>query len=240
MNCLKNQRTELILNSVSENFHERAARVRNGSLVNLTASAECPPKAKGVNIPVSKGDFKASQLELDSSTQNTITMNNELPPKPSTAKFGMNGAPTDQAHDGSLGLLKPTMLHTQEKIDPRLQRRPHEIYGLRTSEPRLSPASTPHVKYPVLFGSVVYPAMKKSKKRHKDSLPSEELDAIGKTVSLTSMSKWKNRYTDPLDYQRYPEKIGFSLRGFRPAGRGYKKENKALREEVVSSKGQES
>lgn len=75
------------------------------------------------------------------------------------------------------------MLHTHEKIDPRMQQGFQEASGPTKSEPRISSAPTEPVAFTALFESVVYPAMKKSKKRHKDDLPREELDAIGKTVS---------------------------------------------------------
>lgn len=182
--CPKNQRTELILKSVSETFHERAVRVRSGSPVNLMASAEC--SSKGVTDPLFRRDLEASRLERDPSANEIIKKNNG---SPSTAKFGENGASTDQADARPLGRPELSMLHTQEKIDPRLQREIHEASDPTTSEARLSSASIGHVPYAALFESVVYPAMKKSKKRHKDSLPPEELDTVGKTVSLTSMPK---------------------------------------------------
>lgn len=177
--CPKNQRTGLILKSVSEAFHERALRVRSGFPVNLIASAENSPKR--VTVPLFKPGLEASRLNCDISNENIVNMNNE---PPSTAKSRDNDASTDQADAGPFGRSKPLMLHTQEKIDPRLQQGFHEHSDPTQSKPRLSPGSTGHA---VLFESVVYPALRKSKKRHKDSLPREELDAIGKTVSLTSM-----------------------------------------------------
>lgn len=113
-------------------------------------------------------------------------MNNESPSKPSTAKFGKNHTSNDQADAGPSGRSKPSVLHTQEKIDPRLQQKFHENSD---PAPRLSSTSTGHVAFTGLFESVVDPALKKSKKRHKDRLSWEELDAIGKIVSLTSVSK---------------------------------------------------
>lgn len=238
MNCLENQRTELILKFVSEKFHERAARNRNGLPVNLNASAESP--TKDVTVTPFKRYLKASRLERDPSTKNRGTINNEFSLTPSTAKNETNSASTDQADAHSLGRPKSSMLQTQEKIDPRLRHGSREAHGSKTSEPRVSPPSTGHVAFTALFESVVYPAMKKSKKRHKDNLPREELDAIGKIVSLTSMQKWKKTCADHLDCQRCSEKISFSLRGFKPDRREFNKENQTLCKEVVSSKGQES
>lgn len=173
------------MKSVSENFHEKALKVRSGLPVNLIAFTEDSPK--GVTDPPFNRDPKASRLERDSSIKNIVKTNNESPSKPSTTKSRENSTSTDQAEAGLFGRSKPSMLYTQENIDPRLHPRFHEAASPTTSEPILSSASTGLVAYAALFESVVYPAMKKSKKRHKDSLPREELDAIGKTVSLTSM-----------------------------------------------------
>ena len=177
--CPKDQRTSLILKSVSETFHERALKVRSGFPGNLIASAESPPKR--VTVPLFKRDLKESRLMRDLSYKIIVNMNNE---SPSTAVSRNNGDSTDQADPGPFERPKLLTLHTQEKIDPRLQQGYHENSDTTHSKPRLSSGSTGHA---VLFESVVYPALKKSKKRHKDSLPREELDAIGKTVSLTSM-----------------------------------------------------
>ena len=170
------------MKSVSEAFHERARRVLSGSPVNFFALAEYPPKVVAFFL-------RASGLEDDLSNKDIVEMNNESPSKPTTAKIGENHTLNNQADAGPSGRFKPSVLHTQEKIDPRLQQKFHENSDPAISEPRLSSTSTGHVAFTALFESVVDPALKKSKKRHKDSLSWEKLDAIGKIVSLTSVSK---------------------------------------------------
>ena len=99
----------------------------------------------------------------------------------------INKSPSDSANADSSkhGVpSKPTMLHMQEKIDPRLQRGFHEASGPTTSEHGSYSAFPGQSKYTALFDSVVYPTIKKSKKRHKDDLPRKDLNDIDKTVSL--------------------------------------------------------
>lgn len=222
--------------AVSKTFHERALRFRSGPSANFVTSAKYPPQ--GVTSPFFKSDLKASRLESNPSTNSIVKMNNESLLKPSTAEIGKNGASTDLADPGPVGRTMTPTLHQQEKIDPRLQQDFQETSDPTTSQPGQSSA------FAALFDSVVYPAIKKSKKRHSDKLPREELDAIGKTVSLTStwkkMSHSKQVLTLHVDCQRCSEEIGVSLRGFTPSERAHKEENQALCKEVVSSKGQES
>lgn len=172
--CPKNQRTELILKSVSESFHERVLRVRNGLPINLIASTEGSPKE--ISAPFLERDLKASRLERRAPSEGTVNMNDKLPSDPPKADSGENGVSA-----------KPTMIPTHEKIDPRLQRGFYEAPNPTISEPGPDTASPIYVKYTLLFESVVYPAIKKSKKRHKDSVSREDLDAIGKIVSLISI-----------------------------------------------------
>ena len=174
VNCPKNQRTELILKSVSESFHERVLRVRNGLPINLIASTEDSPK--GVSAPFLERDLKASRLERRAPSEGTVKMDNRSPMEPPNADSGEKSVSE-----------KPTMIHTHEKIDPRLQRGFYEASNPTTSEPGPDTAFPIYVKYTLLFESVVYPAIKKSKKRHKDSVSREDLDAIGKIVSLISI-----------------------------------------------------
>lgn len=168
--CPKDQRTEMILKSVSENFDERAIRVRNGSPIDLIASTDS--SRKEIKTPLF--EHKASPLERNSSGKGTIKINDKpLPQQPPNTESGKNGAST-----------KPTMLQTQENIHSRLQPAFHVASNPTTSEPGLSSASPGHSKYAALFNSVVYPSIKKSKKRHKNSLPQEDLSAIAGIVSL--------------------------------------------------------
>ena len=171
--CPKNQRTELILKSVSESFHERVLRIRNGLSINLVASTEDSPK--GVSAPLLERGVKASRLERNAPSEGTVKMNNKSPSEPPIADSGEKGVSA-----------KPTMIHTHEKIDPRLQRGCYEASNPTTSEPGPDTASPIYVKHTLLFESVVYPAIKKSKKRHKDSVSWEDLD-FGKIVSRISI-----------------------------------------------------
>lgn len=172
--CSEVRRTELISNSVSEKFHERTRRVRNGLPINLITSAECSPK--GTSAPPFKHDLEASPLEHVPSSKSTVKMDSMSLSKSSTAECGKNG-----------GSTKTTMLHTQEKIDPGLQQGLHEASDPTASEPDMYSAPTGRAVFIALFKSIVYPAMKNSKRRHEGTLPSEDLDAIGKTVSHTSI-----------------------------------------------------
>ena len=192
VNCPKDQRTELILKLVSVTFHERAQRYRSRSPISLRLRAL---SEKG-NTSFVERDLKTSRLERDLSNKNTDKMNGS-PSKFTTAKFGTNGASTDRANAGPFGQPKQSMLHTQEKIDPRLQQRFHEESGPTKFAPEPSLASTENVAFAAVFESVIYPAMRKSKKRHKNSLPWEDLDAIGQTVSiLVSILIWRKLSLD--------------------------------------------
>lgn len=193
--CPQHQRTELILKTVSKTFHERALKVRSGSPANLVASAEYPPE--DVTARLFKGGLKASQLESDASTNSIAMMNNESLSKPSTAETGKNGASSNQADARPIRQTKPPMLHKQERIDLRLQQGFLEASDPTTSELGQSSVSAGHVAYTALFESVVYPAIRKSKRRHKDKLPWEELDAIGKTIVNDVLKKLASHPEDP-------------------------------------------
>ena len=167
-NCPKSQRTELILRSVSEAFHERARRLVRP--INSIASAEI--FSKGVTVPHVESDLRTSRFEPDAPREDTVQTNDQLQSELADADSRVNGVSA-----------KPTLLHTHEKIDPRPQRRFPEASHPTTSEPGPYSASPIPVQYVALFESVVYPALKKAKKRHKDVIPWEDLDAICKIVS---------------------------------------------------------
>ena len=166
------------MKSVSESFHEKALRLRSGFPSNSTALAEDSPK--GVTTSLFEHDVQISRLERNASSEATIKTNNKSPLEPPIAGSGNTGDST-----------KPTMLHTQEKIYPRLQREFQQASEPAIPEPGSYSASLADVKYAALFESVVYPAMKKSKKRHIDSILPEDLDAIGKIVSPNSIQQLK-------------------------------------------------
>ncbi len=140
------------------------------------SSAEPPNR---FTAPKYESDLKASGLERNLPSKSTVKMNNESSAEPSNVGSEKNGASA-----------KAPILHTQEKIDPRPQSGFREASDPTTPELGLYQASLGHNRYSALFDSVVYPAIKKSKKRHKASLPEEDLDAIGKTVSLIPC-EWK-------------------------------------------------
>ena len=189
-NCPINQRTGLILKTVSDVFHEKALKLLNVKSrypVNLVVSAEY--SLKGLNAPDLEGDLKASPLKRNSPSKSTTTIDNNLPLEKSNASFRKNGISAK---------LAPT---SQEKIDPKFQPGLQMAAGLTASEPRLYPAS-PDLKYAALFESVVYPAIAKSKNRYKDRLPGEDLDTIGKNVSSKCIDAEENEppemCTDPI------------------------------------------
>ena len=159
-NCPTDQRTEIILNFVSANFHERA----------LGSKAE-----------------QAFGLEPTPSNKSAIETNNKLLSKPPNADSGEN----DKSK-------KSTTLHMPEMMDPKLQQGCHEASDPAASEPGLSSVSPVLVRFATLFESVVFPAIRKSRKRFKDSLSQRDLDAIDKAVSLSAILGWKtssvNRY----------------------------------------------
>ena len=190
MDCPKNQRTELILKLVSETFHERALRYRGRFSINMNAFADYFPK--GVDC---------SFFERDLSNKNTVKMN-ESPSKPSLSNLGTNGTSTDRVDVQPFRQSKQLKLHPEEKIDPRLQQRFHESSGPTELASRPSSASTENVAFAAVFETVVYPAIRKSKRRHKSSLPWEELDAIGEIVSFFLESDHLLTCTDPLGCQR--------------------------------------
>ena len=167
-NCPKRQRTDLILRSVSEAFHERARRLVRP--INSIASAGSSSKA--VTIPHFESDLKTSRFEPNAPREDSVQTNNQLQSELADADSRVNGVSA-----------KPTLLHTHEKIDPRPQWRFPEASHPTTSEPGPYSATPIPVKYAALFESVVYPALKKAKKRHKDALSWEDLDAICKIVS---------------------------------------------------------
>lgn len=181
MDCPKNQRTELILKLVSETFHERVQRYRGRFSTNMNAFADNFPKR--VHCFFFERDLKTFRIERDLSNKNTVKTN-ESPSKPSFSNHGTNGTSTDRADASLIGQSKQLKLHPEEKIDPRLQQRFHESSGPTKLASRPSSASTESVAFAAVFESVVFPAIRKSKKRYKNSLPGEDLDAIGEIVSF--------------------------------------------------------
>ena len=119
---------------------------------------------------------QAIRLERIPSSKSAIETNNRLLSKPPNADSGDN--------DKS---AKSTTLHMPEKMDPKLQQRCHEASDPKASEPGLSSVSAVLVRFATLFESVVFPAIGKNRKRHKDSLSQRDLDAIDKTVSLSAI-----------------------------------------------------
>ena len=166
--CPKKQRTELILRSVSEAFHERARTLVRP----IQSIASADNSSKGATIPHFESDLNISRFEPNASREDTVQTNNQLRSELAEAIIGVDGVSA-----------KPTLPHTQEKIDPKPQRRLSEASHGTTSEPGPYSASPIPVKYGTLFESIVYPALKKAKKRHKDVVPWEALDAICKIVS---------------------------------------------------------
>ena len=138
----------------------------------MKAANSAEDSSKGVTTLFFENDSKTSSIERNASSEGMIKTMKGPPLEPPKAHSGENGVST-----------KSTVLHTQEKIDPRLQRGFREASGPTVSEPGPYSASPVGAKYAALFESVVYPAIKKSKKRHVDSISREELDAIGKIVS---------------------------------------------------------
>lgn len=165
--CPKKQRTELILRSVSEAFHERAHRL----LRPISSTALAKISSKGVTAPHFEPNLEASRLEPNAPREGTVQTNNQLQSGPVDADSGGNGVS-----------VKPTMLHTHDEVDPRPQRGFPEASYPTTSELGPYSASPIPVKYVALFEAVVYPAIKKAKKRHKDVIAWEDLDAICKIV----------------------------------------------------------
>ena len=168
-NCPKKQRTELILRSVSEAFHERARKLVRP--IKSIASAE--NVSEGVTIPHFDPNLNISRIEPNALTEDTVPTNNQLQSELTAADSGVNGVSA-----------KPTLLHTHKKVDSKPQRRFPEASHPTTSEPGPYSASPIPVEYVALFESVIYPALKKAKKRHKDVIPWEDLDAICKIVSI--------------------------------------------------------
>ena len=171
--------------------------VDQGVEVFCPASANCPTdqrteiilKFVSANFHERALVFKTEQglrLERTPSSKNTVETNRLLS-KPPNADAGANTKST-----------KSTTLHMPEKIDPKLRQGCHEASYTTASEPGLSSVSAVPVRFISLFESVVFPAIRKSRKRYKDSLPRADLDAIDKTVSLSATLGWKisnvNRY----------------------------------------------
>ena len=167
-NCPKKQRTELILRSVSDAFHERARRVVRP----INSIASVGNSSKGVTIPHFESDPKISRFQPNAPREDTIQTNDQLQSELADAITGINGVSA-----------KSKLLHTHENIDPRPQRRLPEASHPTTSELGPYSASPVPVKYAAIFESVVYPALKKAKKRHKDVVPWEDLNAICEIVS---------------------------------------------------------
>lgn len=170
---------------VSETFHERALRYRGRFSIRMNAFADYFPEV--VDCSFLERDLKTSRLKRSLSNKNTVKMN-ESPSKPLFANFGTNGTSTDRADASPFGQNKQLKLHSEEKIDPRLQQRFHESSGPTKLASRPSSASTENVAFAAVFESVVCPAIRKSKRRHKNILPWEELDAIGEIVSFSFLT----------------------------------------------------
>ena len=152
-NCRTDQRTEIILNFVSANFHERA----------LGSKAE-----------------QAFRLERTPSHNNPIETSNRLLWKRPNADSGGNDKST-----------KSSTLHMPEKMDPKLQQGCYEASNPTASETGLSSVSPVLVRFATFFESVVFPAIRKCRKRYKDSLSQTDLDAIDKVVSLSAILGWQ-------------------------------------------------
>lgn len=157
----------MILRSVSEAFHERARRLLRP--INSISSAE--NASKGSTNPHFEPNPKISRFEANAPRAGEVRTNIQLQLEPADAESGENGVSA-----------KPAMLHTHEEIDPLPQWRSPEVSHPTVSEPGPYSASPIPAKYVALFESVVYPALKKAKRRHKDVLPWEGLDAICKIV----------------------------------------------------------
>ena len=175
--CPKKQRTETILRSVSEAFRERARKLLRP--INSTGSAG--NSSKGVTTPHFEPNLKISRVESNAPRECTVQPNSRLQSQPADADSGENGVSA-----------KPTVLHTHEEMDRKPQRRFPEASYPTTSES--GPYSTSPVpdKYVAIFQSVVYPALKKAKRRHKDVIPWEDLDAICKIVGTIPIQQSEN------------------------------------------------
>lgn len=195
----------------------------------MKAANSVGDSSKGVTTLFFENDSKTSSIERNASSEGIIKTIKGPPLEPPKAHSGENGV-----------LTKSIVLHMQEKIDPRLQRGFREASGPTVSEPGPYSASPVDAKYAALFESVVYPAIKKSKKRHVGSISREELEAIGKIVSsisipqLKKLSLHKHTLTQCLDCQRSHRTISISSGRSTPAKRGYKEENNTLRKEIFS------
>lgn len=201
----------------------------------IKAASSADDSSKGVTTLFFENDSTTSPVEPNASSKGTIKTSKGPPLEPPKAHPGENGVST-----------KSIVLHTQKKLDPRLQRGFREASRLTVSEPGPYSASPVDAKFTALFESVVYPAIRKSKKRHVDSISREELDAFGKIVSSISilqvkkLSLHRHALTQSLDCQRSHRKISISSGRFTPDKRGYKEENNTLRKEIFSKTSQES
>lgn len=138
----------------------------------IRAAHPAEDSSKGVTTLFFENDVKTSPIKPNAPSEGTIKT--------------IRGSPLElpKAHPRENGLsTKPMVLYAQEKIDPRLQRGFREAPEPTIFESGPYSASPIDAKYTALFESVVYPAIKKSKKRHVASISREELDAIGKIVS---------------------------------------------------------
>ena len=119
-------------------------------------------------------DESGNNSPADSPGKYTPRVKHKSMPEPSNPYFGKPSAST-----------KPTVLDNQVNMEPRLQRGPNIASNTTPAESGLYPAFS-DLTYTALFDSVVYPAIRKYKKRHIDSLPPEDIDAIGRIVSLVN------------------------------------------------------
>ena len=165
--CPKEQRTELILRSVSEAFHQKARR-----LVRPIGSIASPENTSKVSTtPNFEHNPKISRFKPNAPRESTVQTNSQLPSEPADADSGINGVSAI-----------PTMLRTYEEMEPMPQGIFPDASHPTTSEPGPYSTSPIPVKYVALFESVIYPALKRAKRRHKDVVPWEDLDAICKIV----------------------------------------------------------
>ena len=123
---------------------------------------------------------QAFRLERTPSHKKPIEKSNGLLSKPPNADSGENNKSA-----------KSSTLHMPEKMDPKPQQERYEASDPTASETGLSSVPPVLVRFATFFESVVFPAIRKCRKRYKDSLSQRDLDAIDKTVSLSAILGWK-------------------------------------------------
>ena len=157
------------------------------------ASANCPREQRTETILnfvsakfheralVSKAE-RAIRLEHIPSSNSAVEANNKLLSKPPDADSGANDKST-----------KSTTLHMLGKSDPKLQQGCHEASDPTASEPGLSSVSAVSVRFTIVFETLIFPAIRKSRKRYKNRLSQGDLDAIAKAVRLSAILGWRYR-----------------------------------------------